>query len=137
MAFEQIRSLTRIEIIHNLLERRLRQPRFQSLKEHGDKLLDILLHHNIDRLVSKGFIRNTEIPSIIVNPVTGLQIGEDSLELVQEIVVDLSELVFGVHGGDEVGGLGVIRAEYKVTEVFVHEELLDHGVYVAGVAEVF
>lgn len=90
MAFEQIRCFAWIEILNNISERCLMNKALESIEEHRDKLLDILLHHDIDRF-TEWFIGNTEIFRCVIDSGCFFEIGENLLSLMQQIIINNSE----------------------------------------------
>ena len=132
VTLEQVGRLASIEILHQIPERMLLNTLLQPIKEHRNKLLDILLHHNINRL-PKGFIRSTKRTGRKVLPIGKLQIRHDPLNLMQKVIID----GFSLRVEGQLWLLVIVYALEEVSKGFVHVELLDHAVHVADVAQVF
>ena len=132
VTLEQVGRLASIEILHQIPERMFLDALLQPIKEHGNKLLDILLHHNINRL-PKGFIRSTKRTGRKVLPISRLQIRHDPLNLMQKVIID----GFSLRVEGKLWLLVIVYALEEVSKGFVDVELLDHAVHVADVAQVF
>ena len=87
----------------------------QPIKEHGDKLLNVLLHHDVDRF-SKRFVSDAEGRRRKVQTSCSFKISEDALDLVENIIIDRPLL--GV-GGPHRRFL-ILDSQYQVPEITVH-----------------
>jgi len=132
VAAEEIGSFSSVEIIDESSEGVFLDADLEPIEEHGDKLLHILLHHDVDRL-SERFVGDTEGRGGEVQACGSLKIAEDALDLMKDVIIDWSLLrVQGPHCW-----LLIIDSQQKVPEIAVHVELLDHGVHVANITQIF
>ena len=131
MAAEEIGSFSSVEVIDESSEGVLLDADFEPIEEHGDKLLHVLLHHDVDRFPER-LVGDAEGRGGKVQARRSLKIAEDALDLMKDVIIDWSFLrVQRPHCW-----LLIIDSQQKVPEVAVHEELLDHGVHVADIAQI-
>ena len=72
-------------------------------------------------------VRVHQVFSVIVLSICQLKGGKEALELMNKVIINLASLEF-----DNVRSLTIVRAHQRVAEDRHVEELLDHGVLVAG-----
>lgn len=103
----------------------------QSVEEHRNKLLHVLLNHHVHRL-SKGLIGDTECARHEIQTSRLLKISEYPLDLVEKIIVN--KISFTVWY--QLWLLTVVYAHQQVSEGTVEIELLDHGIHITDVTEI-
>lgn len=131
MATEEISSLSCVKVIDESTERMFLDACFESVEEHGYELLDVLLHHDIDRL-AEGLVRHAEGIGHEIHSSRSFQITENTLNLMEDVIVNWS--VLAIHGPDR--GFLIVNSQQEVSEVTVHKELLDHRVHIANIAQI-
>lgn len=87
VAAEKIGSFSSIEIIDESSEGVFLDADLKPIEEHGDKLLHVLLHHDIDRF-PKRLVGDTKGRGGKVQTRRPLKIPKDALDLVKDVIVD-------------------------------------------------
>ena len=134
MAVEKIGRFASVEVINHPLEGSLLDSSFKIVEEHGNELLNVLLHHNIDLLAVR-FVSLAKPEGHEIDSGSLLEMREYPLDLVQEIIINLSVniLIYVLH---HIWSDLVIDPQEQVPESLVHVELLQKGNYVANVSEI-
>ena len=122
MTVEKVGRLSSVKIVYNSFERSIFNSSFQVIKEHSDKLLNILLHHNVD-FFSVGFVGFAKAIGNEIDSGGFFKMRKDPLNLMQKVVIDFSWDVF-VHVFNDVWFNFIVNPKEEVSESFVHVKLL-------------
>ena len=93
--------------------------------------MGILLNTDINWIAIKIFETVTEINRVVISSVSFLKECKQFLELMKKIVIVLS-IVMGL----EVEFLLVVNSKHKISECWVHVELLKHSKHVADSSKI-
>jgi hypothetical protein len=100
----------------------------EPIEEHRNKLLYILLHHYVYWLAER-FICHAECRRDEVHSCSLLEIPENSLNLMQDVIVNHSLL--GIKCPNRF--LTVIYPHQEISELFIHVKLLQHRIHIANI----
>jgi hypothetical protein len=101
------------------------------LKYRIQELLGVLLFSNVGGVSIQVLEGETEFKRIVVGSLGQLQVGNQLLELMEHIVIDLVALVLL-----QVFRQSIIDTQQVVSERGDHKELLKHGVHIANASQI-
>ena len=104
---------------------------FDSVEENVQELLRVFLLHDRRRAAVEVLERKAPTEWIVIGPLRKFEVGDQSLQLMKHVIVDL--LFFVRHN---IRWLIVVHGQHVVSEAWHHEELLQHAVHVADATQI-
>ena len=129
MAFEQVGRFASVKVLNHVSEGVSLDCLLQTVEKHGHELLDVLLHHYVDRLAER-FVGDAEGTRGKLLTGCFLEVGKDSLNLMQQIIINL----FTLRIKSQFRSLLIISPQYQIPEHFISIQLLHHTIHVTNVA---
>ena len=123
-----------IYALHNLLPSLIVETGLQLIKDHVEELLCILLDGYIDWFALVVLEGETESEWVVIGSIGELQVGEQLLELVDDVIINLGINTVPSFVRLQVLHLAITGHQDGVPESWCHVELLYHGVHVADAA---
>lgn len=125
-----------IHTLHNLLPSLIVETGLQLIEDHVEELLCILLDGYIDWFALVVLEGETEPEWVVIGSIGELQVGEQLLELVDDVIINQSIDTVPSFVRLQILHLAIAGHQDRVPERRCHVELLYHGVHVAYATQV-
>ena len=136
LTYNLVARFASIHTLHNLLPPLIIETCLQLIKDHVEELLCILLDGYIDWFALVVLEGETESEWVIIGSIGELQVGEQLLELVDDVIINQSIDTVPSFVSSQNLHLAITGHQDRVPESRCHVELLDHGVHVAYATQV-